>query len=271
MKRDTESKVTVEDLIRLKRAERPPAEFWTRFESEMRSKQLSAIVYRRPWWHGISSAVVFVSRHQLPFGAAAALALTWAGVHYNFSPSKGLRTGGEMAPRAVSVASVAPARIQQVVEHVVAAPSAVVAGAKESPQALPPVVNAGASHLTKAPSELSLDAVSKSPFADGIAVTLADYREASPEFARKSVFGSDSEFEQVSPSSRQTPAEPLARMDPASERRARLLAPALPAYTSGSPRTVASDWIRSRSSANDRIYESMDRESNDRMLVGFRF
>ena len=31
--KDKERKIAVEDLLRLKRAERPPAEFWARFES----------------------------------------------------------------------------------------------------------------------------------------------------------------------------------------------------------------------------------------------
>ena len=34
--------VTLEDLLRVKRAEQPPAEFWTDFERGMRAKQLAA-------------------------------------------------------------------------------------------------------------------------------------------------------------------------------------------------------------------------------------
>ena len=32
--------VTLEDLLRVKRAEQPPAEFWAEFERGMRTKQL---------------------------------------------------------------------------------------------------------------------------------------------------------------------------------------------------------------------------------------
>lgn len=46
-------KVTIEALIQLKRAERPPAEFWDRFDRELRVKQLAAIVEKRPWWHAL--------------------------------------------------------------------------------------------------------------------------------------------------------------------------------------------------------------------------
>ena len=32
--------IVIEDLLRLKRAERPPAEFWSTFDRELRAKQL---------------------------------------------------------------------------------------------------------------------------------------------------------------------------------------------------------------------------------------
>jgi hypothetical protein len=69
--------VTLEDLLRVKRAERPPAEFWTEFDRQLRTKQLSALVERRPWWHGLSEAFASLRRYPLPIGAAAALAITF--------------------------------------------------------------------------------------------------------------------------------------------------------------------------------------------------
>jgi hypothetical protein len=134
-----------------------------------------------------------------------------------------------------------------------------------------PVIAATESHITQAPAPIATDSVSRSPFADGIAVTLADYREATPEYAQRAAFGSDSEFEPSPAPARQPQADPLVAMDPAAERRARILAPALPAYSSGSPRAVAGDWMKQRAPVNERMYESMDQASNDRMLVGFRF
>ena len=50
-KPDQNSKVTIEDLLRLKRAERPGPEFWVNFEQELRQKQLTALVQKRRWWH----------------------------------------------------------------------------------------------------------------------------------------------------------------------------------------------------------------------------
>jgi hypothetical protein len=125
------------------------------------------------------------------------------------------------------------------------------------------------SHIVRAPQSMPPIAASASPFADGIAVTLADYRTSTADLPQTSVFGSDRDFEPTVAVSHRSVTDPLAKMDPAEERRARLLAPALPA----GPRTFASDWMKERASSNDRMYESMaDGHSlNDQALVGFRF
>lgn len=70
--------VSLEDLLRLKRIERPPAEFWAEFDQQLRAKQLAALVEKRPWWQGIHHAFFAqLRRYQLPLGAAAALVLTF--------------------------------------------------------------------------------------------------------------------------------------------------------------------------------------------------
>jgi len=68
--------VTLEDLLRVKRAEQPPAEFWGRFEQGLRAKQLAAIVEPRPWWAPFIRISARLSRYQLPVGATAVLAIT---------------------------------------------------------------------------------------------------------------------------------------------------------------------------------------------------
>jgi len=101
-------------------------------------------------------------------------------------------------------------------------------------------------------------------------VTLADLRETAPVLPQRNVFGSDRDFESAV-SARQQASDPLDRMDPAAERRARLLAPALPAYASSSPRALSGSLTRERLN-DDRIYESMDLYgSSGRSMVGFRF
>jgi hypothetical protein len=68
--------VTLEDILRLKRAERPSAEFWSQFDRELRVKQLAALVEKRPWWRTISLGRILggVRRFHLPLGATAVLA-----------------------------------------------------------------------------------------------------------------------------------------------------------------------------------------------------
>lgn len=79
------SKVTVEDLLRLKRAERPDAEFWTKFERELRQKQLTALLEKRPWWQELPQ--FFSRRAYLPVGATAILAFTLVSVKY-YAPTQ---------------------------------------------------------------------------------------------------------------------------------------------------------------------------------------
>jgi hypothetical protein len=275
MKRDTDSKITVEDLLRLKRAERPKPDFWAAFEAEIRVKQLSAIVSKRPWWDRFSKVFAVVNRHQVSFGAAAAFAMAFAGFRFVSAHPEAARVPQASAPvptTAIATVSTVPVHMVPAVIPAVAAPREEIAlSTPETAPAARPVATMTASHLAPTPAVVS-DSLSKSPFIDGISVKLADFREPVSDYARPSVFSTDREFEAPAAATRQAVSDPLARMDPAAERRARLLAPALPAFASASSRALASDWMRQRSSSDDRMYESMDRGStDDRSLVGFRF
>jgi hypothetical protein len=80
----TSSRVSVEDLLRVKRAERPPPEFWAKFERELRQKQLAALVERRSWWHGPVAAFNRFGWLRLPVGAMTVLAVTVVSIrHYS--------------------------------------------------------------------------------------------------------------------------------------------------------------------------------------------
>lgn len=80
-KPDQHSKVTLEDLLHLKRAERPSPEFWSNFERELREKQLTALVQKRRWWHELP--VLLNRRIYVPAGAAAIIAFTVVTVRYS--------------------------------------------------------------------------------------------------------------------------------------------------------------------------------------------
>lgn len=66
---------SLEDLLRLKRAERPDEAFWSDFDRGMRQKQLAAIIEPRPWWLGMSLWWRKASPVALPLAAGAAAAL----------------------------------------------------------------------------------------------------------------------------------------------------------------------------------------------------
>jgi hypothetical protein len=80
------SKPSLEQLLRLKRSERPDDSFWADFDRGMRQKQLAAIVEPKPWWLGLA----LVSRRLAPVGlpaSAAAAALLAFMVARTDSPS----------------------------------------------------------------------------------------------------------------------------------------------------------------------------------------
>jgi len=69
--------VSIEDLLRLKRAERPPAEFWGEFDRQLRGKQLSALVAKRPWWQRLPRLVPTLVRYRIVLGGTAVAALAF--------------------------------------------------------------------------------------------------------------------------------------------------------------------------------------------------
>jgi hypothetical protein len=65
-------KPTLEELLRLKRAERPADEFWARFDAGLRAKQLSALVEKPSWTAALRARLAWFAA---PLGATAAAAL----------------------------------------------------------------------------------------------------------------------------------------------------------------------------------------------------
>ncbi len=92
------SKVTIEDLLHLKRAERPTPEFWSNFDRELHQKQLTALVEKRRWWHGFSG--LLTRRVYLPAGAAAAVAFTLVAVRYQAPLPVALEESDDVSPMA---------------------------------------------------------------------------------------------------------------------------------------------------------------------------
>jgi len=118
-------RVTIEDILRLKRSERPSPEFWGRFEEELRAKQLAAIVEKRPWWIALRLPQVArgLARFQVPMGAAAVLALSFVVVR-------------EYRPTAYSADIVVSAPASQPMAHSARA----VSGARVVPPEISPAI-----------------------------------------------------------------------------------------------------------------------------------
>jgi hypothetical protein len=106
------SPLTLEDLLRLKRAERPSPEFWSHFEVELRQKQLAALIERRPWWQSLSRNFTGL-RMLMPVGATAILVFTLVSVSY-YSPARvthvePVNSSQAVTPVQLTSVSVAPA------------------------------------------------------------------------------------------------------------------------------------------------------------------
>lgn len=97
------SKVSLEDLLRLKRAERPDSAFWGEFESELRRKQLAAIMVKRPWWRRLSLSGI--RKISLPAGAIAVVAVTLFTLRQQPSSSPALETYATDAGSPASIAA----------------------------------------------------------------------------------------------------------------------------------------------------------------------
>lgn len=123
------NRVTIEDLLRVKRAERPSAEFWSRFEQDLRAKQLAAIVEPRPWWIKVRLPQVarILVRYQIPVGAAAVLALSFIVVReyrpVNVAPEVVVSLPVAQSVEAVAVASNVMSPAEGVGDSVVITPA----------------------------------------------------------------------------------------------------------------------------------------------------
>jgi hypothetical protein len=171
---DHRSKVTIEDLLHLKRAERPPAEFWNRFESELRQKQLAALLQRRPWWQGLPN--LLTRRVYLPIGATAMVAFTLVSVKYY--------SATQQAPAFEPIVS--HAAHLQTAARVQAAPAAARSDEVVHAPTVEPTVATLSDRLPDRASELtpwSAPRTEQTPSAKSIAASIAQLEVSEPDLA----------------------------------------------------------------------------------------
>lgn len=263
MKRPSQRPVTVEDLLRLKRAERPPEAFWADFDRGLREKQLAALLPRRPWWQRWTERGFWPAwgRLALPVGAAGLItglflvprpggesAATLGVVARNVEPPPAAALVAPGTEVSVPDAPVAP---HEVVPAAVASPVLAVAAAEAVAPADP--VRA------TAPALAAID-----PFP----VTWASAGGAEAAMA-VSLLGGSRRIEPRAATPRAV-VEPLQQMVPPGERRgARILTAMVSmAAVEGGPR--ATDRVASRLS-EERLYDQIERFGARGAGVNVRF
>lgn len=264
--------IQVEDLLRLKRAERPPAEFWTQFDRELRAKQLSALVARRPWWHLPRASLAVFSRYHLPLGAAAVLGVTFISVR-QFSTTSSRLADGAMVVRSPALAAPAViASVDSVSGRGEIAPQnfahEVSFAATDGTRAEAPTARAlvaAEAVLTDEPARLSLLAATlperstpeKSAGFGYMGASLMSASAGESNLARGLLVGASTGFE-----ARALPArgavEPLQQMTPPAERsRAKLLTAMLSMTSSDAPART-NERVADRIS-EERLYDQVHR------------
>jgi hypothetical protein len=278
------SPLTLEDLLRLKRAERPAPEFWTQFERELRAKQLGAIVEKRPWWCAIPRVYVFVLRRRLPLAASAVIA--FAIFSYRQFPTIASEQPSPAATEQIASAPVADAPAPA------AAVAPVVVASEEPPAAAAPpevvAVSDVSARTASLPRQVSRSSISLPMIAmidavpegaaterfDSIARSMGSDLGAAQAAARN-LFSGPRGFEaRVMPVSAAV-AEPLAQMaSPAEERRTRLLADAFPVSVHSEAVNSANERLLTRL-PDDRLYSNAGRydveTDQDRIGLSIKF
>ncbi len=176
--RNPSDQPTLEDLIRLKRAERPPADFWKRFEEELRAKQLAAIVEPRPWWQSLT--VLLSGRRAMiaGFGAAAAV----AAVGYLRLPSNQALVFAQAVVREVSASAQGVASTPSTVTEKPAAQPVAVVGAVAAPAATPSSQVAATDHSARS-EDLPRAAAVASSVVSPVLVTFSEIQVPPPRSA----------------------------------------------------------------------------------------
>jgi len=257
--------VTVEDLLRVKRAERPTAEFWADFDRELRAKQLAALVAKRPWWNALPRFLREVVRHQLPIGATAVLAITLVSLR-NYQPVVRVHNAGQIEtpmPAAVPPVSVSDQRASAVAGSDKAVTDTVADDqAVESTDARE-VVPASSSRLVpviQTRTEFATNRDEDRPSARSIAENRA---------VAEAMLGTRSGFEARALPTRMVTQEPLTQVSNPSEARRSRFATAFAAAAIGTS-PVPTTRVASRLS-DEQLYDTIHRFGASGNTLSFKF
>lgn len=276
--------VTVEQLIRLKRAEQPPAEFWLDFDRAMRAKQLAAIVEPRPWWAPFIRLGTRVSRYQLPVGATAVLALTFFTVNQYRLPQSEPVYVSVLAQSVHDTAAVVSTGVDSesrflvdeqtsVPERTAAATSAPVAERPTSSPAAQPIESAQMISMLGGSRASMFASNVDSPSARSIAANLAQVKASEPELA--SLIDRVPGLDPNTFANRASPVDPMTQMHSPSDsnRLRRLLANYTSAPVSAEEAAAQRNANRmGRGLSDERLYERVSRfdVEGERLAINIR-
>ncbi|MBX3750225.1 MAG: hypothetical protein KF897_09060 [Opitutaceae bacterium] len=273
--RRTRPQVTVEDLLRLKRTERPPAAFWRDFEREMRVKQLAAIVEPRPWWAPLIRIHARFARYQMPVGATAILALTLVTVREyrlpeaeaSFVPEAPVARLDAMPGPAVELAGQDAA--SEAAAAALAASAEADAAVAVRAESFPDGLSQRLPMLGGAEVMVAVD----TPSARSIAANLAAVKASEPELAR--FLDRLAGLESRAQASRSPAVDPLVNLQsPSDARRARVLSTALPVAASASADANERRYQPrlGRDLTDERLYERVSRIDLEgkRLAINFK-
>lgn len=272
--RRTRPQVTVEDLLRLKRAERPPSDFWNDFERELRVKQLAAIVEPRPWWAPLIRIHSRFARYQMPVGATAILALTLVTVReYRLPEAEASFVPVAPVARLDAMPGPAVELPGQVLADDVAANASTAltddeAGERRA-ESFPDGLAQRLPMLGGAEAMVAVD----TPSARSIAANLAAVKASEPELAR--FLDHLAGLESRSELNRSPAVDPLVNMQsPSDARRARVLSTALPNAATGSSDISERRYQPrlARDLTDERLYERVSRIDLEgkRLAINFK-
>lgn len=275
--RRTRPQVTIEDLLRLKRAERPPSDFWNDFERELRVKQLAAIVEPRPWWAPLIRIHARFARYQMPVGATAILALTLVTVREyrlpeaeaSFAPMAPVARLDAMPGPAVELAGREPAAELAVADATTAAMADDDAVSARRAESFPDDLAQRLPMLGGAEAMVAVD----TPSSRSIAANLAAVKASEPELAR--FLGHYADLEARAQVNRSLAVDPLVNLQsPSDARRARVLSTALPVSASAAADVGERRYQPrlARDLTDERLYERVSRFDLEgkRLAINFK-
>jgi hypothetical protein len=264
MKSEDDRRISIEDILRLKRAERPPAEFWTTFDRELRAKQLSALVGKRPWWQNFPKTFPLLFRFRIPLGASAVIALTLVSLRDDRAKPEQVVAAPSATSAAVSevtsipVAVVAPTApdLPLPAENLFVVASQAAAEPSVIPAAIPQPAEVRASVALGGGLKLDASPETPSPSAVEIAANLAVLRANEPAVSQ-TLLAQNNGFE-VRHASVRPAVEPLQQMTPPGESRRLRILTAMVASASSEASYRTTERAASRI-PEERLYDQIQR------------